>query len=156
MLQSRAGPSTLGYSPDMTIPFPSLHPNQSGLIQPGLANMSSSSDAIRRSINSQLMAMTAGFKETTPQVDFNLSIANIYSGFVLSYDGLWFIFFIVLMYSPFWPLDHEFFQMRRTSLAGSVIAPLTTYYLIISGKPSKNAHLTGNINWVFISSFSSC
>ncbi|XP_052186048.1 transcription factor bHLH49 [Diospyros lotus] len=68
MLQSRAGPSTLGYSPDMTIPFPSLHPNQSGLIQPGLANMSSSSDAIRRSINSQLMAMTAGFKETTPQV----------------------------------------------------------------------------------------
>ncbi|KAA8532833.1 hypothetical protein F0562_033050 [Nyssa sinensis] len=45
--QSRAGPSsTLGFTPDMTIPFPSLHPSQPGLIQAGLP----------------------GYKEPTPQV----------------------------------------------------------------------------------------
>ncbi|XP_057481630.1 transcription factor bHLH49-like isoform X2 [Actinidia eriantha] len=64
ILQSRAGPSsTLGYSPDMTIPFTSLHPSQPGLIQTGLPGLANSSDVLRRSINTQLTAMSGGYKE---------------------------------------------------------------------------------------------
>ncbi|GFZ18349.1 basic helix-loop-helix (bHLH) DNA-binding superfamily protein [Actinidia rufa] len=64
ILQSRAGPSsTLGYSPDMTIPFTSLHPSQPGLIQTGLPSLANSSDVLRRSINTQLTATSGGYKE---------------------------------------------------------------------------------------------
>ncbi|KAI8022946.1 Transcription factor bHLH49 [Camellia lanceoleosa] len=66
ILQSRAGPScTLGYSPDMTMPFPSLLPSQPGLTQTGLPGMSNSLDALQRSLNSQLAAMSGGYKEPT-------------------------------------------------------------------------------------------
>lgn len=67
ILQSRAGPSsTLGYSHDMshmTMPFAPLHPSQSGV--PVMAN---SSDALRRSINIQLAAMSEGYKDPSSQV----------------------------------------------------------------------------------------
>ncbi|KAL7001360.1 hypothetical protein U1Q18_002510 [Sarracenia purpurea var. burkii] len=68
ILQSRAGPSSssLGYSPDMSMPFPPLHQSQPGLIQPGLSSMADCSDAIRRSINSQLTTtLSGGYKEPT-------------------------------------------------------------------------------------------
>ncbi|PSS28933.1 Transcription factor bHLH49 like [Actinidia chinensis var. chinensis] len=69
ILQSRSGPSsTLGYPPDITMPFPSLHPSQPGLIQTGLPGMANSSDVLRRSINTQLTSMSGGYKEPTPQV----------------------------------------------------------------------------------------
>uniref|UniRef100_A0A5B6Z6Z5 Uncharacterized protein n=2 Tax=Davidia involucrata TaxID=16924 RepID=A0A5B6Z6Z5_DAVIN len=68
ILQSRAGPSsTLGFTPDMTMPFSSLHPSQPGLIQAGLPGMANL-DALRRTINSQLTTMSGGYKEPTPQV----------------------------------------------------------------------------------------
>ena len=71
ILQSRSGPSsTLGYPPDITMPFPSLHPSQPGLIQTGLPGMANSSDVLRRSINTQLTSMSGGYKEPTPQVYF--------------------------------------------------------------------------------------
>lgn len=63
ILQSRAGPSTLGFSPDMA--YPLLHSSQQGLIRAGLSGMGSSSDLHRRTINSQLTPMTGGFKEPT-------------------------------------------------------------------------------------------
>lgn len=64
ILQSRVGPSsTLGFSPDMHIAYPPLHPSQSGLIQAGLPGMGSSSDLLRRAMGSQMTPMTGGFKE---------------------------------------------------------------------------------------------
>ncbi|KAK9277390.1 hypothetical protein L1049_006933 [Liquidambar formosana] len=69
ILQSRAGPSSaLGFSPDMTMAFPPLHQSQPGLIQGGLPGMGNSSNALRRTINSQLTAMGGGYKEPTPQL----------------------------------------------------------------------------------------
>ncbi|KAJ4710674.1 transcription factor bHLH49 [Melia azedarach] len=66
MLQSRAGPSsTLGFSPDLPMPYPSLHPSQQGLMQASLPGMGSPSDILRRTINSQLTPMTGGFKDPT-------------------------------------------------------------------------------------------
>nr|WQQ41755.1 bHLH13 protein [Camellia japonica] len=66
MLQSRAGPSsTLGYSPDLTMPFPSLRPPQPGLIQTGLPGVPNTSDALQRSITTHLTAISGGFKEPT-------------------------------------------------------------------------------------------
>ncbi|KAK6921847.1 Myc-type, basic helix-loop-helix (bHLH) domain [Dillenia turbinata] len=69
ILQSQAGPSTLGFTRDMAIPYPGmLQPPQSGLIQPGLSGLGNSSDALRRTINSQLTALGGGFKEPNSQV----------------------------------------------------------------------------------------
>lgn len=65
ILQSRAGPSTLGFSPDMPMAYPPLHSSQLGLIRAGLSGLGSSSDLHRRTINSQLTPMTGGFKEPT-------------------------------------------------------------------------------------------
>ncbi|XP_031278985.1 transcription factor bHLH49 isoform X1 [Pistacia vera] len=65
ILQSRAGPSsTLGFSPDMPMAYPPLHPSQPGLMQAALPGMGNSSDILRRTINSQLTPMTGGFKDT--------------------------------------------------------------------------------------------
>ncbi|XP_057962695.1 transcription factor bHLH49 isoform X2 [Malania oleifera] len=65
---SRAGPSsTLGFSPDAAMAYPQLHPSQPGLIQAGLPNMGTPSDMLRRTINSQLTAMSGGFKEPATQ-----------------------------------------------------------------------------------------
>lgn len=79
ILQSRAGPSsTLGYSHDMThmtMPFAPLHPSQ-----PGVPVMANSSDALRRSINTQLAAMSEGYKEPSSQVHLlDLFVFAIYS-----------------------------------------------------------------------------
>ncbi|CAK9186243.1 unnamed protein product [Ilex paraguariensis] len=68
VLQSHAGPSTLGFPPDMTMPFPLLHSSQPGLIQAGFSGLGNSSDTLRRTINSQGTAMTGGYKEPTSQV----------------------------------------------------------------------------------------
>ncbi|XP_044487945.1 transcription factor bHLH49 isoform X2 [Mangifera indica] len=66
ILQSRAGPSpTLGFSPDMSVAYPPLHPSQPGLMQSALPGMGSSSDILRRTINSQLTPMPGGFKDPT-------------------------------------------------------------------------------------------
>ncbi|CAL5354901.1 unnamed protein product [Camellia sinensis] len=76
MLQSRAGPSsTLGYSPDLTMPFPSLHPPQPGLIQTGLPGMPNTSGALQRSINTHLTAISGGCKEPTQAV---IMVANMW------------------------------------------------------------------------------
>ncbi|KAF6140017.1 hypothetical protein GIB67_001758 [Kingdonia uniflora] len=67
---SRVGPlSTLGYIPDMTMVHPQLHPSQQGLVQVGASGMGSNSDGLRRTINSQLMAMSGGgYKEPTSEI----------------------------------------------------------------------------------------
>ncbi|KAF3431656.1 hypothetical protein FNV43_RR26387 [Rhamnella rubrinervis] len=66
ILQSRVGPSsTLAFSPDMPMAYPSLHPSQQGLIQAGIPGMGSSSDVLRRTLSSQLTPLTVGFKEPT-------------------------------------------------------------------------------------------
>ncbi|KAM1085485.1 hypothetical protein FF1_011298 [Malus domestica] len=64
ILQSRVGPSsTLGFSPDMPMAYPQLHPSQPGLIQAGLRGMGSSSDLLRRAMGPQMTPITGGFKE---------------------------------------------------------------------------------------------
>ncbi|OVA15415.1 Myc-type [Macleaya cordata] len=69
ILQSRVGPSsTMGFSPDMSMAHPQVHPSQPGLIQPGIPGMGNPSDALRRTINSQLMAMNAGYKDPNTQM----------------------------------------------------------------------------------------
>ncbi|KAG2706849.1 hypothetical protein I3760_05G121500 [Carya illinoinensis] len=66
ILPSRvATSSTLGFSPDMPMAYPPLHPSQRGLIQAGLPGMGSSSDLLQRTIHSQLTPMAGGFKEPT-------------------------------------------------------------------------------------------
>lgn len=64
IIQSRAGPSsTLGFSPDMSLGYPPLHPSQSALIQAHLPVMGDNADFIRRTLSSQFTPMTGGFKE---------------------------------------------------------------------------------------------
>lgn len=68
-LQSRFGSSsTHGFSPDMSMPYPPMHPSQSGIIQAGLPSLGNSSDALRRTISSQLAVMSGGYKEPNSQV----------------------------------------------------------------------------------------
>ena len=64
IIQSRAGPSsTLGFSPDMSVGYPPLHPSQPGFVQAALPIMGNSVDVIRRTLSSQFTPMTRGFKE---------------------------------------------------------------------------------------------
>lgn len=64
MLQPRAGmPSPLGLLPDMTMPFPQIHPPQPGLIQ-----TCNSAEALRRPINLQSPSICGGFKDPSSQV----------------------------------------------------------------------------------------
>ncbi|EOY01548.1 Basic helix-loop-helix DNA-binding superfamily protein, putative isoform 5 [Theobroma cacao] len=63
IIQSRAGPSSLGFSPDMSVGYPSLHPSQPGLVQAALPVMGNTSDVIRRTLSSQFTPMTGGYKE---------------------------------------------------------------------------------------------
>ncbi|XP_011009204.1 PREDICTED: transcription factor bHLH49 [Populus euphratica] len=64
ILQSRAlPPSSLAFSSEMPMAYPALHQSQPGLIPTAFPGMESHSDIIRRTINSQLTTMTAGFKE---------------------------------------------------------------------------------------------
>ena len=64
IIQSRAGPSsTLGFSPDMSVGYPPLHPSQPGLVQAALPIMGTNADVIRRTLSSHFIPMTGGFKD---------------------------------------------------------------------------------------------
>ncbi|PPS01496.1 hypothetical protein GOBAR_AA19165 [Gossypium barbadense] len=64
IIQSRAGPSsTLGFSPDLSMGYPPLHPSQPGLVQAPLPVIGNSSDVIHKALSSQLTSMTGGLKE---------------------------------------------------------------------------------------------
>uniref|UniRef100_A0A6M2ESN0 BHLH domain-containing protein n=1 Tax=Populus davidiana TaxID=266767 RepID=A0A6M2ESN0_9ROSI len=56
-------PSSLAFSLEMPMAYPPSHPSQPGLIPTAFPGMDNHSDIIRRTINSQLTPMTAGFKE---------------------------------------------------------------------------------------------
>lgn len=61
ILQSRAGPSSsLAFPPDMTMPYPPLHPPQAGMLQSGLPGYGFPSDAFRRAINPHLATTSCG------------------------------------------------------------------------------------------------
>ena len=64
ILQSRAvPPSSLAFSSEMPMAYTALHQSQPGFIPTAFPGMESHSDILRRTINSQLTPMTAGFKE---------------------------------------------------------------------------------------------
>ncbi|KAM1065270.1 hypothetical protein ACFX13_021161 [Malus domestica] len=88
ILQSRIGPSsTLGFSPDMPMVYPQLHPSQPGLIQAGLPGMGSSSDLLRSAMGSQMTQMTGGFKEPSqPQLP-NVWEDELHNVVQMSYGG---------------------------------------------------------------------
>ncbi|KAL0296806.1 UNVERIFIED_CONTAM: Transcription factor [Sesamum radiatum] len=67
ILQPRAGLSSLVFPPDMTVPFPPLHPPQPGLIQGGLPGMGNSSETLQRPMNLQSTLARGGFREPTSQ-----------------------------------------------------------------------------------------
>uniref|UniRef100_A0A6N2N1G6 BHLH domain-containing protein n=1 Tax=Salix viminalis TaxID=40686 RepID=A0A6N2N1G6_SALVM len=69
ILHSRAvPPSSLAFSSEMPMAYPALHQSQPGLIPTAFPGMESHSDILRRTINSQLTPMTAGFKEPAQQL----------------------------------------------------------------------------------------
>ncbi|XWS34246.1 hypothetical protein CRYUN_Cryun21dG0023900 [Craigia yunnanensis] len=64
IIQSRAGPSfTLGFSSDLPVGYPLLHPSQPGLAQGAVPVMGNNADVIRRTLSSHFTPMTGGFKE---------------------------------------------------------------------------------------------
>ncbi|TYH91409.1 hypothetical protein ES332_A13G113700v1 [Gossypium tomentosum] len=63
IIQSRADPSTLGFSPDLSVGYPPLHPSQPGLCPGGFPVMGNNADIIRRTLSSHFTPMTGGFKE---------------------------------------------------------------------------------------------
>ncbi|XAR55963.1 hypothetical protein NMG60_11036226 [Bertholletia excelsa] len=64
ILQPRAvSLSMLGYSPDLTMPFPPLRPPQPGMLQTVLPGMANHSDILHQSGNTELTAMSRGYKE---------------------------------------------------------------------------------------------
>ncbi|MQM19606.1 hypothetical protein Taro_052612 [Colocasia esculenta] len=66
ILQSRAiSSSTFGFSPDMA--HHQIHPTQQALVQSGIPGIGNPSDAHRRSINAQLVAINA-YKEPAAQI----------------------------------------------------------------------------------------
>ncbi|KAF9597788.1 hypothetical protein IFM89_021873 [Coptis chinensis] len=63
--QSRGGQSLYPFSPEMNMVPTQLHPSQQGLVQVGMSGTENPSDALRRTINPQLMAMNgAGYKDS--------------------------------------------------------------------------------------------
>ncbi|KAK6116399.1 hypothetical protein DH2020_049861 [Rehmannia glutinosa] len=67
ILQTRAGlSSSLAFPPDITMPFPPLHPPQPGLIQAGLPRLGNSSETLQSPIGLQ-SALCGGFREPTSQ-----------------------------------------------------------------------------------------
>ncbi|XP_071927166.1 transcription factor bHLH49 isoform X3 [Coffea arabica] len=63
VLQTRAGPSSLTFPPDMSMAYPQLHQSQQGMVQAGLHGLGSPSDVLRRSINSPLTTVSGNLKE---------------------------------------------------------------------------------------------
>lgn len=65
MLESRGGPSAFGA--DMAMAY-THNPSQMAIMQGGISGLGSSSDAVRRTINSHLMAIGGVYKDPTSQV----------------------------------------------------------------------------------------
>ncbi|XP_022735185.1 transcription factor bHLH49-like isoform X2 [Durio zibethinus] len=66
IIHLRAGPSsTLGFSPEFSVGYPSLHPTQPGLVQGALPVMGNNADVIRGTLSSHFTPMAGGFKEPT-------------------------------------------------------------------------------------------
>lgn len=63
ILRQRATPSALGFSPEVPVAFPALHPSQPGLVQPTLPSIANSSDILRRTVYPQMTSFTGGYKE---------------------------------------------------------------------------------------------
>ncbi|KAF7808983.1 transcription factor bHLH49 [Senna tora] len=64
ILQQRPGPSSaLGFTPEMPMVFPPIHPSQPGLLQSTLPGIANSSDILRRTIHPQLAPLAGGFKD---------------------------------------------------------------------------------------------
>ncbi|XP_022776673.1 transcription factor bHLH49-like [Durio zibethinus] len=64
IIQSRAGPSSaLGFSPDLSVGYPPLHPSQPGLVQGTLPVMGNNAGVIHRTLSSHFTLMSGGFKE---------------------------------------------------------------------------------------------
>ncbi|KAK8567469.1 hypothetical protein V6N13_105434 [Hibiscus sabdariffa] len=63
IIQSRAGPSTLGFSPDLSVGYTPLHLSQPGLVHGGLPVMGNNADFMRRTLGPHFTPMTGGFKE---------------------------------------------------------------------------------------------
>ncbi|KAK1381020.1 Transcription factor bHLH49 [Heracleum sosnowskyi] len=69
ILQSRAGPSsTLGFHPDMSMPYSPMHLTQHGLVQAGLTGAGPSPDALQRSFTAHLTSTNGGYKLPSSQV----------------------------------------------------------------------------------------
>lgn len=72
MFSARAGPSAgLGFSPDMPMAYPPLHQAPHSMMHPGLPGIGNSSDALRRTITSQLNNLGGGYKEPPQQLPHN-------------------------------------------------------------------------------------
>ncbi|KAJ6794849.1 transcription factor bHLH49-like isoform X1 [Iris pallida] len=65
LLQSRGGPSTMGFSQELL--HPQLLPSQQCLVETGIPGIVNQSDALRRAINAQFSTVN-GFKEPPPQI----------------------------------------------------------------------------------------
>ncbi|KAJ6819739.1 transcription factor bHLH49-like [Iris pallida] len=65
LLQSRGGPSTIGFSQELI--HPQLLPSQQCLAETGIPGIANQSDALRRAINAQF-ATSNGFKEPAAQI----------------------------------------------------------------------------------------
>ncbi|XP_021755999.1 transcription factor bHLH49-like isoform X1 [Chenopodium quinoa] len=69
MFSARAGPSSgLPFSPEIQMPYPSLNQTQPSIMPPSLPGSGTSSDILRRVINSQLSNMGGGYKESALQL----------------------------------------------------------------------------------------
>nr|WCO08275.1 hypothetical protein [Suaeda aralocaspica] len=65
MFSGRAGPSSgITFPPDISMPYPTLHPTQPPILPPGISGTGNPSDTLRRVINSQLTNLGGGYKES--------------------------------------------------------------------------------------------
>lgn len=86
MLESRGVPSaTLGFGADMAMAY---NPSQMAIMQGGISGLGSSSDAVRRTINSHLMAIGGVYKDPTSQVNLYLFSFNQRSDSISNYQTL--------------------------------------------------------------------
>ncbi|KAL4574611.1 hypothetical protein LXL04_021445 [Taraxacum kok-saghyz] len=69
MLESRVGPSgTLGFGADMAMAYAHNPSQMASIMQGGLSGLGSSSDAVRRTINSHLLAVGGVYKDPSSQL----------------------------------------------------------------------------------------
>ena len=73
MLESRVGPSgTLGFGADMAMAYAHNPSQMASIMQGGISGLGSSSDAVRRTINSHLLAVSGVYKDPSSQVNLYL------------------------------------------------------------------------------------